>query len=150
MIKKIFYLFTFFLFTNCGFAPLYNSNKIDYKINIIEASGDNTINNKIITEVKRISETSSKKKINIKIKTNYDKKIISKDQKGSASDYQLTASVNFEIIKNNNTEKLNYKEKMNIKKNLDTFDQINYENIIKENFAISVVRKLNLELSSKR
>ena len=39
---------------------------------------------------------------------------------------------------------------MNIKKNLDTFDQINYENIIKENFAISVVRKLNLELSSKR
>ena len=94
MKRKIFYLFTFLLFANCGFTPLYDSNNIKYKINIIEISGDNTINTAMMNEIRRISRSTSKKEFNIKINSNY-------------------------------------------------------ENTIKENFATSFVRKLNLELSSK-
>ncbi|MDC0876438.1 hypothetical protein OAP78_05840 [Candidatus Pelagibacter sp.] len=149
MIKKIFLLFIILIFSHCGFTPVYNSNKIDYKINIIETAGDKAINKKIRTEIKRISNSSSSKTYNIKIDTKYSKKIISKDLKGSPTDYQYTASVNFEINDNNNTEIVSYQEKQNIKKNSNLFEQRNYENTIKNDFAISLVRKLNLELSSK-
>lgn len=150
MIKKYFYLFVFLLFTNCGFTPLYNSNNVNYKINITQISGDNIINTTMMSEIQRISKPSSKNVFNIKINSNYEKRIISKNIKGSASDYQLIATVNFQIIENNKTETISYQEKQNIKKNSNSFDQINYENTIKENFATSFIRKLNLELSSKQ
>jgi|TARA_Y100000389_G_scaffold18227_1_gene15875 outer membrane lipopolysaccharide assembly protein LptE/RlpB len=150
MIKKYFYLFVFLLFTNCGFTPLYNSNNVNYKINITQISGDNIINTTMMSEIQRISKPSSKNVFNIKINSNYEKRIISKNIKGSASDYQLIATVNFQIIENNKTETINYQEKQNIKKNSNSFDQINYENTIKESFATSFIRKLNLELSSKQ
>jgi len=150
MLKNIFNLFVFLIITNCGFVPLYNSNNIDYKINIIEVSGNNIINSRMINDLKRVSKPNSKKTYNIKINSNYEKKIISKDLKGSASDYQLIATANIQIIENNSVESISYQEKQNIKKNSNSFDQINYENTIIKNFAISFVRKLNLELSSKQ
>jgi len=149
MIKKIFLLFIILIFPNCGFTPIYNSSKIDYKINIIEIAGDKIINKKIRTEIKRISDSSSSKTYNIKINTKYNKTIISKDLKGSPTDYKYAVSVDFEINDNNNTEIISYQEKQNTKKNSNLFEQRNYENTIKNNFAISLVRKLNLELSNK-
>ena len=150
MKKKILYLFAFFLFCSCGFAPLYTLNNIDYEINITQVSGDNIINTAMINEIKRISKPNSKKKFEIKINSNYEKKIISKDLKGSASDYQLIATVNIQIVENDYVKSITFQEKQNIKKSSDSFDQINYENTIKENFAASFVRKLNLELSTKQ
>ena len=150
MKKKILYLFAFFLFCSCGFAPLYTSNNVNYGINITQVSGDNIINTAMINEIKRISKPNSKKKFDIKINSNYEKKIISKDLKGSASDYQLIATVNIQIVENDYVKSITFQEKQNIKKSSDSFDQINYENTIKENFAASFVRKLNLELSTKQ
>tara|TARA_Y100000389_G_scaffold176280_1_gene187681 strand:+ start:1522 stop:1971 length:450 start_codon:yes stop_codon:yes gene_type:complete len=147
MIKKSFFLFVFLLLSNCGFTPLYNSENVNYKINLVEALGDNTVNTKIINNLKRISKPNSGKVFNLKINSDYKKKIISKNIKGSTSDYQLIATVNILIIENNNVKSVTYEEKQIIKKNSDSFDQINYENTIKENFANSIVRKLNLELS---
>jgi len=150
MKKKILYLFAFFLFSSCGFTPLYTSNNVDYKISITQISGDNIINTAMIYEIKRISKPNSKKNFLIKINSNYEKKIISKDLKGSASDYQLIATVNIQIVENDYVRSITFQEKQNIKKSSDSFDQINYENTIKENFAASFVRKLNLELSTKQ
>ena len=149
MIKKTFYLFVFLLFTNCGFTPLYNSNKVDYEINVTDVSGDNIINATMVSDLKRISKPNSEKIFDIKINSNYEKKIISKDLRGSASDYKLIATVNIQIINGDNIKTVTYQEKQNIKKSSDSFDQINYENIIKENFATSFIRKLNLELSNE-
>lgn len=150
MKKKFLYLFIFFLFSSCGFTPLYTSNNVDYKISITQISGDNIINTNMINELKKISKPNSKKIFKIKIDSNYEKKIISKDLKGSASDYQLIATVNIQIVENDYVRSITLQEKQNIKKSSDSFDQINYENTIKENFAASFVRKLNLELSTKQ
>ena len=150
MKKKFLYLFIFFLFSSCGFTPLYTLNNVDYKISITQISGDNTINTNMVNELKKISKPNSKKIFKIKIDSNYEKKIISKDLKGSASDYQLIATVNIQIVENDFVRSITFQEKQNIKKSSDSFDQINYENTIKENFAASFVRKLNLELSTKQ
>ena len=45
-------------------------------------------------------------------------------------------------------KEINISESQNIKKISDIFEQKNYENTLKNNFAISIVNKLNIELLS--
>ena len=139
----------FLIVASCGFTPIYNtSEKVDYNINLIEAKGDGVINNKIISEISRLTDKNSKKIYNIKLTTKYSKSIISKDAKGSATNYEISVDSNFNIEYENNVKEININEKQNIKKIADIFEQRNYENTLKNNFAISIVNKLNIELLS--
>tara|TARA_Y100000741_G_C17986990_1_gene450385 strand:+ start:27 stop:482 length:456 start_codon:yes stop_codon:yes gene_type:complete len=151
MIKKIYPLLIILILTNCGYTPIYNNpNKSDYKINIIEKSGDRLINNLIISEIKSISNSQSNTIFNLKINTTYEKIIISKDAKGTVSDYQLILKSNFVIEKENKIETISFIEKQNIKNTSDIFEQKGYEETIRRNFVISTIRKLNLELLTKK
>tara|TARA_X000001036_G_scaffold395355_1_gene396274 strand:+ start:9 stop:461 length:453 start_codon:yes stop_codon:yes gene_type:complete len=150
MIKKIYLLLIILILTSCGYTPIYNSSdKSDYKINIIEKSGDRLINNLIVSEIKSISNSQSNTIFNLKVNTVFEKIIISKNAKGTVSDYQLILKSNFVIIKGDNSETISFVEKQNIKNTSDIFEQKNYENTIKRNFVISLIRKLNLELLTR-
>ena len=151
MIKKIYSLLIILILTSCGYTPIYNSlDKIDYKINIVEKSGDKLINNLIISEIKAISNSQSNIIFNLKINTVFEKIIVSKDVKGTVSDYQLILKSNFTIRKGEESETISFVEKQNIKNTSDIFEQKNYEDVIKRNFVISLVRKLNLELLTRK
>ena len=151
MIKKIFPILIILILTSCGYTPIYNSpNKSDYKINIIEKSGNKLINNLIISEIKGISNPQSKTIFNLKINTVFEKIIVSKDVKGTVSDYQLILRSNFVITKGDTIDTISFVEKQNIKNTSDIFEQKNYEDTIKRNFVTSLVRKLNLELLTKK
>lgn len=148
MKKKIIYLFfSLLILNNCGFSPIYsNTNKADFAIEVVEIEGDGVVNNLINSEINRISDTNSLNRYKIKITTNYNKIILSKDTKGIVSDYQIVVSATFVIQKDGESEVISFNEKQNVKNINNTFEQKNYEKIIKRNFAISIVRKLNLEL----
>ena len=149
MEKKILKIIVFFILTSCGFSPIYNaSEKVNYNINFIEKKGDNTINNKIISEIARLTDKDSKNIFDIDLITNYSKSIISKDAKGSATNYEIIVEAQFNIKFEDKVKVVNVKEKQNIKKISDMFEQRNYENTLKKNFAISIANKLNLELLS--
>jgi len=151
MIKKIYPILIILILTSCGYTPIYNSsNKSDYKINIIQKSGNKLINNLIISEIKGISNPQSNTVFNLKINTVFEKIIVSKDVKGTVSDYQLILRSNFVITKGDTNETISFVEKQNIKNTSDIFEQKNYENTIKRNFVTSLVRKLNLELLTKK
>ncbi len=145
--KKLIIFLIIILIPGCGFEPIYSTkNNLDYKLNTIERKGDSSINNLIATELQRLSNDQSNKLIDIVINTSYEKKIISKDSKGSVSDYQININTKFLIIFKEKELKFQFSDKQNIKNISDIFEQKNYENIIKKNFANSAVRKLNLEL----
>ena len=145
MFKKTLISILLLLLTSCGFTPIYNTlEKVDYNINFIEKRGDNLINNKIISEISRQSNNV----FSIKLITNYSKLIISKDAKGSATNYELSVNAKFNIEYKDNIREINISESQNIKKISDIFEQKNYENTLKNNFAISIVNKLNIELLS--
>ena len=149
MEKKILIPIVFFILTSCGFSPIYNaSEKVNYNINFIEKNGDNTINNKIISEILRLTDKDSKNIFDIDLITNYSKSIISKDAKGSATNYEIIVEAQFNIRFEDKVKVVNVNEKQNIKKISDMFEQRNYENTLKKNFAISIANKLNLELLS--
>ena len=151
MIKKIYPLLIILILTSCGYTPIYNSpNKNNFKINIIEKSGNKLINNLIISEIKGISNPQSNTIFNLKINTVFEKIIVSKDVKGTVSDYQLILKSNFTISTGEESETISFVEKQNIKNTSDIFEQKNYEDVIKRNFVISLVRKLNLELLTRK
>ena len=146
MKNKIFALFFILILTSCGFTPMYNnSSKLDYDISIKEKTGDRFINNIISNEIKRISSSNSKNQLNIKINTVFEKIIVTKDTKGSVSEYQLNTTT-FITLENFNNKSFKFNESLNLKNISDIFQQKNYENTIKRNFAFSIVRKLNLSL----
>jgi len=147
--RNIFILFVILFITHCGFSPVYKSNTLNYQINISKIEGDKVINNKIKSEIERISDKSTQKIFNIEIDTKYEKIIAAKNSKGSITDYLLIATATFIISNNEKTETIIFQEKQNVKNNSDFVEQRNYENIIKKNFASSFVKKLNLDLLSK-
>ena len=71
--KKIFILCLILIIPHCGFSPVYQSNQINYKININKIEGDRIINNKIKSEIERISDKNVQKIFNMQINTKYEK-----------------------------------------------------------------------------
>ena len=147
--KKFFILCMIIIIPHCGFSPIYQSNQIDYQININNIEGDKIINNKIKSEIERISDKNVQEIFNIQIYTEYEKIIAAKNSKGSITDYLLIATATFIISNNGKKETIVFQEKQNVKNNSDFVEQRNYENTIKKNFATSFVKKLNLDLVSK-
>lgn len=151
MKKKFIFLVILLSFSHCGFSPIYNTaDKLDYKIIINEKSGDKFINNLISKEILKISNNNAAKIYYVKVNTVYEKIIVSKNSKGSPTEYQLKAITNFEIQSENIKKEISFNEKQNIKNISDIFELKNYENTIKTNFAISIIRNLNLQLLNEK
>ena len=140
-------LFLLLILNGCGFEPIYSiKNKSDYNIVVVEIKGDKELNNFINRELERISNRTSPNEYKIKVNSKFDKIIISKDSKGSPLEFELLANIDFEIESDNFKKSISFKEKQNMQKISDLFQQRNYELTIKENFAVSIVRNLSLKL----
>tara|TARA_B100001939_G_C16785886_1_gene549082 strand:+ start:83 stop:532 length:450 start_codon:yes stop_codon:yes gene_type:complete len=140
-------LFLLLVLNGCGFEPIYSiKNESNYNIIVVEIKGDKELNNFINRELDRISNKTSPNQYKIKINSKFDKTTISKNSKGSPLEFELLANIDFEIDSDNFKKSLSFIEKQNMQKISDLFEQRNYENTIKENFAVSIVRKLSLKL----
>tara|TARA_B100001173_G_C16018025_1_gene560651 strand:+ start:2317 stop:2811 length:495 start_codon:yes stop_codon:yes gene_type:complete len=149
----IFFLILIFL-NNCGYTPRYAEDKnVNFTIDIVEFSGDRDFNNFIKSKLKRYSKDKNKdndfkkKNYNIKVTTNYDKNISSKDAAGLTKEYELSITVNFfitgkSIKKKEIAEKVSFKENFTMKKMSDSFEEQDYEKIIKENFSDIIIERL--------
>ena len=68
--------------------------------------------------------------------------------KGSTSDFRVILNANFSVEQNGIKDEITFQEKHNVKNLSDIFEQKNYEETLKRNFALSTIRKFNLELNS--
>ena len=149
MFKKIFILICVLSFlSSCEYKPIYSSsNKSNYQIIITDLSGDKKLNKYIVENLKRNSQKNSVEIISIKINSVYSKEIIAKNTLGLTTDYQARAITEFEINRNEITEKLVVDEKFNYQKISDSYEEKSYEQTIKSNLASSISQKLILRLS---
>ena len=149
MKKKIFSIFIIIFLSNCGFSPIYlQKNNIDYDIQIGKIEGDRLINNIIVSQLSRSSNSESNNKIKININTEYKKTINSKNATGAASSFELVSKTLLDITKNNKTHEMMVTKKFIMDKNDNSIDQNNYERTVKENFASSIVEQLRFKLNS--
>jgi len=147
MKKNLIFLMFFIFLSHCGYSAVYNDNpNSDIKITLLNMSGDKEFNNKIDSKLKRYYNKEADKEFKINLSTNINKQIISKDATGKVIDYILLGSATFKISYNNINETLTFKERLNIKNIDNTFEQKKYEDVVKDNFASSINKKLILKL----
>ena len=149
MYKKFIILILFLLINQCGYSPVYKEN-LDKKINldIVNQTGDKNFNNKLYSELKQYQSNNSNNIFKLNIKSNVNKKIISKNTKGKATDYEISATVTVEVNYKDNLKNISFNEKLKIKKIDDTFEQQKYEKIVLNNFAKSIKEQLISRLNS--
>tara|TARA_Y100000591_G_scaffold271714_1_gene246955 strand:- start:239 stop:691 length:453 start_codon:yes stop_codon:yes gene_type:complete len=149
MYKKFLFIFCILLINQCGYSPVYKKD-LDKNITIIivDQKGDREFNNKLFSELKQYQSNVSNNEYKIKIDSNVDKRIISKNTAGKATNFELSVSVIFELDHNNKIQSFAFNESLKIKNIDDTFEQQKYENIVKNNFARSIKEKLITRLNT--
>jgi len=146
-IKNILAIFLVMIFLNsCGYTPRYAINKnLDFKIDLVELSGDRDFNNFLKPKLIRYenSEETNKKSYKLNLKTKYKKNVKSRDAAGLPTEYELVITVDA-LIKSKLIEpkKLIFEEKFYMKKLDDSFEEQNYEKIIKENFSNKILERI--------
>ena len=137
-------ILTFILFlSHCGYSSIYkNQQSLDFQIKIIETEGNYEMNNFINNEIKLYSNIDSLNIYNIKINTDYEKKVLTKNSSGVITDYNLSVVSTISINLKNENKTFKFEENINIKSQTDTFEQNIYEKNIKRNFASSIREKL--------
>ena len=108
--------------------------------------GDNEFNNLIKNELKSFSNNNSDQIYNITLNSNYQKTVISKNTSGVATNYNISADVKINFSFNGKVINLVFKEYINIKNNSNSFEQNNYEQNVKRNFASSIREKFIIKI----
>ena len=148
MLKKIFLsLFLITFFYGCDYSPIHSNKKNNYQIKITNMNGNNEINSYLEKALKRKSKNSSEL-VEIKINTNYSKRILAKDTKSFVTDYELKVVGNFEVKKDKNSQSFVIIEKFKYKNLNNNYEQNNYETIIKKNLSKTIASKLNLRINN--
>ena len=148
MLKK-FVLFTILvlLTSGCDYSPIHSIKTNNTEIKIISMSGDREINNYLSKELKKKSKASSER-VDVIINTNFSKRILAKDTKSFATDYELKVIGNFELKKDDKSKSIKITEKFRYKNLNDNYEQKNYEEMIKLNLAKIIISKLNLRINN--
>ena len=146
MKKKILLLiFIFFVFSSCGFEPIYLSKKSDFKIVKIETSKKNRLNSTITKYLKNISNSESTNYYEIKFNSIKEKKISSKDKKGNPQILTMIVSVNVEINNMSNMKKTkNFSEQFSYSNNSNKFSLSKYEKNIEKNLINKIISNITL------
>tara|TARA_B100000035_G_scaffold165775_1_gene141456 strand:- start:601 stop:1059 length:459 start_codon:yes stop_codon:yes gene_type:complete len=137
-------ILTFLLFlSHCGYSSIYKDQQsLDFQINIIKTEGDYEMNNLIKNEIKINTNTDSQNIYNVKINSEYKRKVLTKNSSGVITDYNLSAISKVSVNLKDQTKIFKFEESINIKNESDTFEQNIYEKNIKRNFASSIREKL--------
>ncbi len=148
MLKKIvLFIILIPLLYSCDYSPIYSSKMNNIKIEITDITGDNEINGYLSKELKRKSKNSSEK-IEVKINTNFSKRVLAKDTKSFATDYELNVTGNFELKKDTKSQSFTISEKFRYKNLNDNYEQRNYEAMLKRNLAKIIISKLSLRINN--
>ncbi len=152
MIKNILIIILpIFILSNCGYAPIYkNLDNVNYSIDIIEFSGDRSINNKIKSRLKNYTLDEKENKFAISFNSDYRKNIVAKDTTGAATEYKIIIETEFIILSSNEEQQLKLVESFNMQKINDKLEEQDYEESIKNSLANIIARKLILRLSQIR
>jgi hypothetical protein len=148
--KKLFIIpLIFFLLQSCGYTPIYSKNQtVNFYIESLEFDGgNNELAIFIKTNLQRYLKKNDNKGFKIETIIDYSKNTLSKNSTGEIIDYELIASIEFAVKYKEVDEKFKFLEKFNMNNLNDEFEERQYERIIKQNMARSIVSKLLIQLS---
>ena len=149
MKKLIIIAIALFTLNNCGYNPIYSSKNNNFYIDISQKD-KSKLNSKIENNIKKFSNQNSENIIQLEISSNKKIQIISKDDKGDPSRFQMTILLNINIINKNYNE--TYKRKsfsanFDYSNNSNKFSLKQYEKEIENILIDKVIEKFIIYLS---
>ena len=148
--KKTLTVLILLFLSGCGYSSIYSGNvNFNFSINEINLEGDQYINTIIKKKLIRYKTNETEKKYKVKINSRFDKKIIAKNKSGNATDLNLVVNVIAKItnIKKDMTNSIYLSESFDIVKRQNSFEQLEYEKIIKKDLTKTILNKLIIELN---
>ena len=145
---KVFLLFFLILLNSCSYKPLFYDEKNIFDISEIKIEGDKKLNNKIERNLqKKVSNSNSNKIFKLKIITNKERKITSKDSSGNPESFRLTIITNL-IVEDDkkNVKNFSYNKSQEYVSRDNKFDLKNYEKKIEDNLIIQISNEIILAL----
>mgnify|MGYP001174910138 CR=1 FL=1 len=145
---KVFLLFFLILLNSCSYKPLFYDEKIIFDISEIKIEGDKKLNNKIERNLqKKISNSNPNKIFKLKIITNKERKITSKDSSGNPESFRLTIITKL-IVEDDkkNVKNFSYNKSQEYVSRDNKFDLKNYEKKIEDNLIIQISNEIILAL----
>ena len=146
------FLIIIFLFLQqCGYSPIYlNIKDKNINLNIIEISGNDTMNTIVNTGIKKYQNNSAATNINLNVKTYFKKNILTKNKAGKATSYSLTKTIEFEITNLENPQKYFFEEETKTSSMVSEFEFKNYEKAIITNFINNKLEELIFKLPNPK
>ena len=149
--KKLIIIFiALFILNNCGYSPIYSLKNGNLYIKEISQKNRNKLESKIINNIEKFSNKDSKNTIELKISSNREIDIITKDEKGDPLKFQMTILLNINTLKKNNNEinkTKNFSANFNYNNNANKFSLKQYEKEIENILINKVVEKSIIYLS---
>ena len=149
MKKQIFiFIILFFFLQHCGYSPIYsNVDNIKFNFNVIEIQGDQNMNNIVSSQIQKYSNNSEAKTYDLKIRTQYQKDILTKNKKGEATNFIIKTKIQFKIVNTNKDQVFSFEEEIKSTAINNQYELKKYENSIQNNFIKSKLDELILNLS---
>ena len=136
----LFLLFLLFL-SNCGYKTIYSTQNMNFIIGNIEKS-NTSLNNKFAKSINALKNKGNDKKINIKIESDKEIKIKSKDSKGNALVFELEILLKFETLNIDSEHKKMFSRKITYNNSDDKFKLKQYENELEDILITKIVEDL--------
>ena len=148
---KNFKYFLLFLFLfSCGYSPIYQADqKSNFKISMIEFSGEKQVSRLIIRSLERLKNNESSNVYNVNFISTEENIVATKDKKGNASSYKITIIVDFYLNNESNDKNFNKKFiKQTVYNSMDNKFELNqYKKNIKKNMTSQIVQDIQVFLN---
>ena len=149
MIKKLYYyIFIFFFIFGCGYQPMYsNQEQPKIKVKEILLSGENKINQKIISFSNLKKNSSEDNALVLSLETKKTNNITSKDNSGNPLTYQMNLSSTLNLTSNDKLlETKNFISSFSYSNKDNKFDLREYQENLENNLIRSISEKINMYL----
>lgn len=146
--KKFITIFLLLFLSNCGFTPMYkNITNLNLNIEVNELSGNRSIYNLISSNLKNYSFSDSERTVKINMNTAFEKIIMAKDSTGKTTDYQIKITAIFDVQIENLRKEITFTETFDYKSFAKNFEELQYEETVKQNISNIISQKLVNQLS---
>ena len=151
MIKKKFIkiFLILFLFTGCGYSPIYSNKNVNFSILDLKTSGNSMLNQIIKNRLKSYKNSNAEKKYNLMVDTNVEKIIVSKDTKGNPKIFRIILKSKIQVSDPDGTTKeKSFSKSIDYNNKSKKSELKNYENEVTKNLAEKISEEIIIYLVS--
>ena len=148
MNKFLLLIVSIFILSACSYEPILLKKNYDFEFNKIEFSGDKTVNEIIKNRISRVS--SGNKKYNIYYNSKIEKSVVSSNEKGDPTIFNLNIDLEYEITDEDKVKIKNKISKQSTYNDIkDKFELSNYEINSIKSLAKKIGDEIMMSLISK-